>query len=272
LAGDLKRLGGIIPMKNKPDNWINRKDALSKFLEKEKKRVNDYIDIRAKILPSKDAAGKGKELDVDSEYGNIQQLRYEQRQRIVCGRLLDRLIQFTNNAATFLEGSGDNIGEYSRRYLWRVLLSKASTDLLRIQAAVQQRSPGEEYQLYGEVSRKTLIKADIIAEHALEQAVENGFLVQTPIFTFLKENISIREVPYANVVMIGVALASMDPDPGAPDPGAPDPGAPDPGAPDLGVPDLGVPDLGVPDKKVIPLLKVSSVHEYAAYVHLLNHS
>jgi hypothetical protein len=124
---------------------------------------------------------------------------------------------FTDDAADFLQPSSEHKEGYSRRHLWRVLLNRASTDLQIIPAAVKQRAPRKDDQIYQEVSSKnTLLKADIISEQALGQSVERGFLQKTPVITYLKQNVSIRTVPYSEVVLIGVAYASMEPGFGQP--------------------------------------------------------
>jgi hypothetical protein len=146
---------------------------------------------------------------------------YASRQRETCRRLWKPLVEFAERAAVFLEESYSSEEKYSRRYLWRVLLNELSTDLGIIQAAFRQRNLKEVKQPENEKSREvsshelinpqasTLFMADIISEHALGQAVANGYLKQTPIITYLKENISIRPIPYADVMLISVAYASM---------------------------------------------------------------
>ena len=192
--------------------WVNRKAALISIAEDILPKEEDVqIPDELNKLPEDLKENLKEALKEDGvPYGQrlerLFQLEYERRQREICRRQLNLLMQFTEDAAAFLERSDDNIGSYSSRYLWRMLLNEASTDLQIIQAAVQQRtlvgdSPNSQAQ--------NLFMADIISEHALGQAVENRFLKQTPIITYLKEDISVRPVPYAEVMLISIAYATM---------------------------------------------------------------
>ncbi len=210
--------------------WDKRTIALLEFIEKEQESVENEINTVADAVKESeiefrqqfnidtvafDKLKKRLEKDVplsDFILWIIFMHAYEHRQRNICSGLLDLLYQFTEGAAIILQPSFDQKKGYSPRHLWRVLLNEASTDLQIIQAAVQQRSPGKENQPDGKVSsQQTLFTADIISEHALGQAVKSGYLKHTPVITYLKEDITVRTVPYAKVVLISVAFASMQP-------------------------------------------------------------
>ena len=188
--------------------WVSRKEALLDIAKDILPEEND-VQVPNKLKKPLEELTDAMSEDVvpyDQGLEEPFQFEYERQQRETCRRLLKLLMQFTKGTAAFLESSDSSIGGYSPRYLWRVLLNEASTDLRTIQAAVQQRT------LIGDspnFQAKNLFRADIVSEHALGQAVENRFLQQTPIITYLKEDISIRPVPYAEVMLIGIAYATM---------------------------------------------------------------
>ena len=188
--------------------WVSRKEALldiAKDILSEENNVQIPNKLKKPLEELKEAMNEDV-VPYDQELEEPFRFEYEQQQRETCRHLLELLMQFIEDTAAFLERSGDNIGDYSSRYVWRQLLNEASTDLRIIQAAVQQRTPVEDRPNF---QAQNLFMADIISEHALGQAVENRFLHQTPIITYLKEDISIRPVPYAEVMLISIAYATM---------------------------------------------------------------
>ncbi|NCF67165.1 MAG: hypothetical protein GWP61_14410 [Chloroflexi bacterium] len=193
---------------NDISNWVKRKNAL--------------LAIAEEILPDKEKPPKPSELRVEVSPDSywmwvIREPEYIYRQREIGRLLIKSLIKFTKDAADYLQNNDNSYEGYSRRYLWRKLLNEASRDLWTIQSLIQQRTLPPEKEKTSEVSSSRLIDAqagnlymaDIVAEHALGQAVDSGFLDQAPIITYLKEEISIRPVPYAEVVLISVAYATM---------------------------------------------------------------
>lgn len=191
--------------------WRSRHQSLLKIADEIKNEMSAGEGAAAadgEVAPI-DAAQKarGPETLLYGQPGAEQfQAEYEKQQLATCRTLLDLLRDFTGKGSDFLEASPERVERFSRRYLWRKMLNEASADLQIIEAAYEQRLQSGGRKL---IQTQNVFVGDIVSEHALGQAVDNGFLPPTPIITYLTEHVTVRPVPYAAVILISIAYASM---------------------------------------------------------------
>lgn len=105
---------------------------------------------------------------------------------------------FGPQAKVFLEPST----LYPPDYALRATLDQMVHDMSVIVRSWEQRQPG----LASDMMRKTLNKADLLANGALAPAIQHGLLEPATVVTYFQKDTNVRIIPYAPVSFVGLPI------------------------------------------------------------------
>ncbi|MEZ4643310.1 MAG: hypothetical protein R3E31_11360 [Chloroflexota bacterium] len=192
--------------------WQRRFESLAAAIDETKAMAKEVATRRRRELSMLFLA---EQLSDELGQLDLYMLVHEMMQTKTCADLLGALEDFIGEAFPFFwEGYyGEHAAlptspDFPPRYVMQMILKQPATDLSLVQQAIQQRR-----RIDGSLSTvqgRALLLADRLAEMALWPAIQAGYLPPaTSALCYLDNRVQARLVPYFEVVLVGIAFASM---------------------------------------------------------------